>query len=393
MSKEKINNILNETAHLDAKEKGYSNADDYIKSIKSGLNSDNAVLSTKALKNAGDLITKLSTVLYQQKIEDNIGTSSVYGWVNKFAKTTLPWGNTKQLSQTVLTGAGSYDPNAWIPQSETKPQLNDTFLISFLKADGTNTTTAYKYKKSLTLQPHNWSYYFQNGKMEELISKIRADFNEAYEMFVAQRMQQLIKNLADGTAQTTIANGGENGTSLRLKTITSNAPDTFQAMLDLMTELDNLTNDVNKYTIANDSTNIRAVNKSELIIFVPKKLKSKFRSGVMSRLPSSGEFNYDKIFSTDNTFVSGLELNEVMANNGNTTAITIMDTPFLDETKIVVMEKDAIEHIHVVKALENQYYGENMNTQITNHSWGFFGINPFKRGFVFKCTNLLTDPN
>lgn len=392
MSK-RITKAMNDEAIKIAKENGYDDPNAYVASISEGLQSSNSNANAKAVRAAGELVSKLTATLYDQTFYDNLGTSSVYTWVRKFSTSTLYWGNSKQLAQTVLTGAGMYDPNLWVPNNATNPQLTDTFLISFLKPDKSDSTTSYKYKKSLTLQPHNWSYYFLSGKMEELIAKIRSEMSETYELFIAQKFQQYIKTLASETAQTTIANAGENGVALRLKTITSTATDTFQAMLDFMYYLDDIINDVNKYTIATDSTNIRPINKSDLIIFVPKKLKAKFRSGILSRLPSSGEFNYDKIFSTDTTFISGRELNTVMSATGNTTTITIMDTPFLTEDKIVVMEKEAILHVFVNKSFESQYYGENMNTQLTHHQWGFFGINPFKRGFVFKCTNLLTDPN
>lgn len=390
-----INEKLEATANEVANKYGFETGEDLVNNITHNLTNEDVVKSADATRAAGDLISKLSLVLYQQTIYDNLGTSSVYRWVNKFEKDNLPFGNSRQLGQTVLTGAGVYDANAWVPQNSTDPQYNDTFYIKFLKDDGrTLATNSYKYKKSLTLQQHNWTYYFTSGKLSELISKIRSEMSETFELFVAQQYQKIIKNLASGTAQVTIANAGENGSNLKLKKITSTATDTFQAMLDLLKELTNITEDVNQFTIASDSTNIRPVRIDNLVIFIPKALKAKFRSGILSRLPSSGEFAYDKIFSENNTFVSGLELSEIMtANNGNTTAITVTQNTFLDDNTIVVLEKDALIHTFVIKQLESQYYGENLNTQLTQHSWGNFAVNPFKRGFVFKCTNLLTDPN
>lgn len=393
---QEIEKMLNDEADEVASRYGYKNGVELTQSIKDGLDSLNSKVSSKAARAAGELTSKLAMVLYEQTIYDNLGTSSVYSWVNKFETATLPWGNSRQIGQTVLTGAGNYDANQWVPTSSTNPMYNDTFYIRYYQ-DNTSTLAhgSYQYKKSLTLQPHKWSYYFQSGKLDELIAKIRQEMLETYELFVAERFQTTIKTLASGTTQTTIVNAGENGKDLRLKTITSSATDSFAALCEFMVPLSDLVDDVNNYTIASDSTNIRPVKETELIIFVPKKLKAKFRSGVLSRLPSSSQFEIDKVFKSGNTFIAGQQLNTVKPETGSNenVAISIMTTPFLDETKIVVLEKDAIIHTFLVKGMEDEYYGENMNTQLIHHMWGNIAVNPFKRGFVFKCDNLLVDPS
>lgn len=61
--------------------------------------------------------------------------------------------------------------------------------------------------------------------------------------------------------------------------------------------------------------------------------------------------------------------------------------------KIIVLEKSAIQHCFVVQESESQYFAENMIQQLTNHMWGFFAVLPFKKGFVFKCDNLLALPS
>lgn len=164
-------------------------------------------------------------------------------------------------------------------------------------------------------------------------------------------------------------------------------------MVELMQHITDLTGDVNTTTIANDATNIKAVELNDLVVFIPKKLIAKFRSGVMSRLPSSGEFNYEKIFNAERVVPIGAELNTVQNNANNPITIANNATPFIADTKIVVLEKRAIQHCFVVKEHESQYFAENMIQQLTHHMWGFITVLPFAKGFVFDCVNLLTDPN
>lgn len=209
--------------------------------------------------------------------------------------------------------------------------------------------------------------YFASGKLSEVIGKITAEMNETYTMFVANKLQQIIKTLADGSAQVQTANAGINGKSLKLAKKDSTATDSFSALVELLGHINDLTTDVNNLTIANDSTNIRAVDLDDLVIFIPKKLLAKFRSGVMSRLPSSDQFSYEKIFNSDRVVAVGSELSTVQTNSNQVITTVANATPFLDETKIVVLEKRAIQHCFAVKEHESQYFAENMIQQLTNH--------------------------
>lgn len=374
-----------------ASDMGYEDGQDLIDQVGPKLASEDTYTRTNATRAAGTFVSKLSLVLFEQIIYDAIGTASVYNWVNKFNGPTLTYGNSIQFNQTALSTAGTYDKTKWIPDSVTSPFI-DTFTGQMYKNDGTLADFAYQYKKSLSLEPKTWMPYFASGKLSEVIGKITAEMNETYTMFVANKLQQIVKTIADSTSQVTTQNAGINGKSLKLPKYTSQATDSFAALVELMGYISDLTTDVNNLTIASDSTNIRAVNLDDLVIFIPKKLIAKFRSGVMSRLPSSDQFNYEKIFNSDRVVAVGAELSTVQTNSNQVLTTVANATPFLAETKIVVLEKRAIQHCFAVKEHESQYFAENMIQQLTNHMWGFFCVIPFAKGFVFDCANLLADP-
>lgn len=389
--KKEILEYGNNKADEIAQDLGYDSGQDLVDQVGPKLKSNDSYTRTQATRAAGTFVAKLSLVLFEQIIYDALGTSKVYSWVNKFNGPTLTYGNSIQFNQTALTTAGSYDKSKWIPDAVTEPYI-DTFSGQMYKNDGSLADNAYQYKKSLSLEPKTWMPYFASGKLAEVIGKITSEMNETYTMFVANKLQQIIKGLADGSAQVATANAGLNGSALKLKKIDSNASDSFEALVELMGHIADLTGDVNTITIANDSTNLMAVDLNDLVVFIPKKLIAKFRSGVMSRLPSSGEFNYEKIFNSDRVVASGAELSTIQTNANNVITLVNNATPFLSDTKIVVLEKRAIQHCFVVKEHESQYFAENMIQQLTHHMWGFLCVIPFAKGFVFECQNLLTDP-
>lgn len=408
MSKKEILNkeqleFVNQEADRIAKEIGYKDSEDLVDTLQRGAQNARMSVSERSglERAAGNFVAKLQPILYQQRLLNAIGTDSVYSWVNKFRGEHLTWGNDIVFTQTYLTNAGNYKITDFIPSRITDQKM-DVFKVQFLNNNGTLTDTSYKYKKSLSLQPKTWLPYFQSGRLNEVIANITAEMEETYTMFIAYTIQQMVKKLAAGGAQVNIDNSGVNGTSCKFKTITSQAPDTFQAVLDLTNHIYNLTKDANKMTIAADGKNLRAVNMDDLVIFVPKPLIAKFQSGILSRLPSAEKFKYEDIFNSDRVIPIGAEIAPVKVGaNANATDqqndaivdLVANETPFINtNTKIIVMERRAIQHWKVVSQTETQFFAENLITQLTNHEWGFTFTLPFAKGFVFECANLLTDP-
>lgn len=389
---EELLNYANEQADTIAQELGYEDGQDLVDAVNAGLKSSNPADVRAVSRAAGKFTAKLSLVVYEQIIYKQEGIEKVYSWVDKFDYKFLEFGNTINFINDVVTTATTYDPNLFVPNATTDP-LVETFSGGFLNSNKQLTDTSYQYKKSLSIKKHDWAPFFASGKLGEMISTIITRMNTTYTLFKAQKVQGLIKNLASGDAQVTIDNAGINGKDLKLKKIDGTGADTFASMVELLGHINDLINDVNKTNIASDATSIAPAMLEDLIIIVPKKLKSKFDSGILTRLPSADKFNYSVIFTNERLIQSGVELQPV--TNATTKEVDIVNnsTPFLDDNTIVVLDKNAIKHCFMVRENESQYFAENMVEQLTIHIWGFFVIIPFAKGFVYKNTNLLTDPN
>lgn len=384
---------LNAEGEKIAQDMGYESGDEFAETITRNLNSQDHKTARNAARAAGSFASKLSMLLFEQVLYNSLGTADVYKWVNKFNGTHLKWGNSIQFSSTFTTTATSYDRTKFIPTSTTDPFI-ETFTANFKKPNGTLATNAYQYKKSLSLDPKNWLPYFNTGKLATVIANITEEMRETYRLFVANKLQQLIKQLASGTNQVTTDAAGENGSALRLKKIEpQNMTDAYTCLIELSKEITNLVNDSNTMTISSDSPNIRPVKLDDLVIFVPKKLLASFKKGVLSRLPSAGLFDYEELFSSDRVIPIGVELKTIQSNNNEVVGLVQNNTPFLGDDTIVVLEKSAIQHCFVIQESESQYFAENMIQQLTSHIWGFFCVLPFKKGFVFKSSALTTLPN
>lgn len=382
----------NELADKIASEMNFNSAQDLMDDANARMSSNESYEKRSGERLAGDFTSKLSLVMFEQVIYSGLGSKDVYSWVNKFTGPFMDFGNSIQFQNLLGTNAKNYNLNEFIPQGLTNPEI-EVFTAQFLKNDQILSETSYQYKKSLSLNNKDWMVYFKSGKLDEFISKIIEQMQKTYRYFVANQLQQLLKKLGSGDAQVNLANAGVNGKNLKLKKVTSAANDTFAALNDFLIALNDLTNDVNKTTIAADSKNIGSVALEDLVIFVPKKLAAKFNSAILTRLPSAQFFNTEDIFNSERMVQIGAELKTVKDNTNNVIDVVANSTPFLSDNKILVVEKEAIKHMLLVNQSESQYFAENMINQLTIHIWGFFAILPFKKGFLFECNNLLTDPN
>lgn len=389
---EELLNYANEEADKIAKELGYEDGQDLVDSVNAGLKSSNPADVRAVSRDAGKFTAKLSLVVYEQVIYKQEGIEKVYSWVDKFDYKFLEFGNTLNFINDVVTTATTYDPSLFVPNKTTDP-LVETFSGGFLKADKTLSETSYQYKKSLSIKKHDWAPFFASGKLGEMISTIITRMNTTYTLFKAQKLQGLIKNLASGSAQVSIANAGTNGKDLKLKKIDGTAPDTFAAMIELLEHINNLTMDVNKTNIGSDSTSITPISLEDLVIIVPKKLKTLFENGILTRLPNASKFQESVLFSSDRVIPAGVELQPIQNSTTKEVDVVQGETPFIDNNTIVVLDKNAIKHCFMVRENESQYFAENMIEQLTIHIWGFFVILPFAKGFVYKNTNLMTAPN
>lgn len=69
---------LNAEAETIANEMGYDSAEDAVRTIAKNLNSDNNAEMRSATRQAGSFASKLALILYEQIIENSLGTADIY---------------------------------------------------------------------------------------------------------------------------------------------------------------------------------------------------------------------------------------------------------------------------------------------------------------------------
>lgn len=389
--------LVNQKANEVAREMGYKGAKSLVEEVNNLAQSPNSLYQQKAGNLSGEFATKLSGVLFDQVIYTKYASESLLGWYTKFLAINQTFGNNIEFYDNVATGCTIYDRSKYWPEEFTD-SLVDKFSGGFLKADNTDSVTAYRFKKNKSVSAELWLPFFLSGKLSTMIAAILTDLMKGFQFFITYYFQQTIKKLASGTAQTTIANAGENGSALRLKKFEdTTSTNTFEALITFFQHYNELLNDFNKTTIATDSRSLFSPTKDDLVIFIPQKLKNIIQTGIMSRLPSASYVNFNELLGGENVITVTKALKDPQkkapgdnaTEKGNTAAIDIETTPYLPEDTIVVLEKRAIQHFIITKQGGQSFFPENLITEYVQHAWGYTVILPFAKGFVYKCNNLL----
>lgn len=392
-NKEKANNIADDVA----KTMNFNDAPSLVDAVKVMSESTSPIIQDRAAHIGGEFAAKLAGQLFDQIIFTNYAKDSLLGWHNKFISKSVPYGARIAFYDNIATGCTVYDITKYIPDTFTNSLL-DAFEGSFLKANKSDSDTSYRFKKNKSISPENWQPFFISGKLNEMMSAILADLAKGFSFYITEKYQSLIAALADGSAQTTIENAGENGKNLKLKKFTGTGKNTYESLIEINNIINDLVNDFNKMTLATNSRSLYSPTLEDLIIFIPKKLKSITDSGILARLPNASATNFSRLLEGENVIATTKKIKPMQKINdqspadttGNEAAIDIEETPFLPDDTIVVLEKRAIFHFVYTKSGSSQFYGENLVYEHVQHAWGFTVVLPFAKGFVYKNPNLLT---
>lgn len=393
---EQAENIADNVANFMTDNK--MDASELTEAIKNGANSPNDLVRNKMEKIGGEFAAKLAGQLFDQIIYTNYADDRLLGWYTKFPTRKVDWGARIGFVDNVATGCTVYRLDQYLPKEFTE-SLVDTFEASFLKPNTNNvdSDTTYRFKKNKSITLPNWSFYFINGKVNQIATAILADLAKGYATFITYRFQKIIANLADGTNQKPIEQAGENGNALKLKKYESTGANTYECLIDFNEHIINLTQDFNKESIATNSRSIFNPEYDDLIIFIPKKLKAIVENGILSRAPNANAITFTKYLNGDNVITISKQLKDMQLTSdaddknlkGNTAPVDIENFPFIPDDTIVVLEKRALQHFIHVRENGTSDFPENLVYEHVQHAWGFTAILPFAKGFVFKAANLL----
>lgn len=371
-----------ELAHDIAKEMGFDNAKQLIEETAKNVKSSNRATSQKARAIAAEFTKQLALLILYQEIEKP-SIPAKYNWAEKFNDTMIQNGNSKEFIAPIYTGNGVYNADEFIPTKATSPIIETKIISMYVEqANGTRqlAPNAYQYRKTLTLNESQWFPYFMAGKLGEFIGTISAMMRESYKLFKIAKLESYIKNMTFNKTITGNGNGNTTaGTNQDMFACLSNEViPAIEQMQYLNTE----------YNLGATSKYIAAPASSDILVFMNNKVKSKLRTGVMSRLFNAHLISLNEVIPADNWIGTAGSVQNADDDN----AITI-GQDWIDENTIYVFDKNAIRHCLQIDRTESQAWAQNMTLQIVLHIWGTIGDLPWNKGFKYVSDKLSVLPN
>ena len=375
-----------------ANQMGYTSAANLTASVNDNLSSTDELTQRTARNTAGDFVSKLTQLVLYQQIDGEYNFDA-YRYVNKFENTKIAAGNSKQYQRKILTGAETYDANAFIPTKVTYP-TGDVATISLYDNNGALSKYGYQFKKGVSLQPQKWMTFFTSGKLQEFITDTVNSLNQSYFLF---RVSMIEKMLSDMKPTRTLDNGTKNYT-LSDKKIQKNIVGTASNLLTAFTqeifpEIQKMRFLSSEYNINlnGSSTSLNSTSKNKLIMLMNTNTATKLQNGVIANVFNAQLVKPDNFIDSENIFQVSKMLN--FSTTDESAPVTIQETNLLDEDEIIVLESDAIKSLYWIPGDdEANRFGQNMTTQVTLHAWGALGFIPWGMGFYYTNKNMTNLP-
>lgn len=364
-----------ELAHNVAKEMGFENGKELMDTTIANMKSKNPAVAQKARAVAAEFTKQLALLILYQEIEKP-SIPAKYNWAEKFNDEMIAQGNSKEFIAPIYTGNGTYNDAEFIPTKATSPIIETKIISMYIeKADGTRelAPNAYRYRKTLTINEAQWVPYFMAGKLGEFVGTISAMMRTSYRLFIINKMQDYIKNLN----YTKTVPADTNANADMFSCFANEIIPAIEEMQYLNTEY-NLGN--SKYIVPPSS--------SDILVFMNNKIKSKLRTGVMSRLFNSHLISLDEVIPKDNWIGTA----GAVSVGDDDTAVSI-GADWIDEDTVYVLDKNAIRHCLQIDRTESQAWAQNMTLQIVLHIWGTVGDLPWNKGFKYTSSALKVLPN
>lgn len=381
-NKTKTGDRNTDIAHEVAETMGYENAKDLMEKTITDINSKNPARAQAGRAIAAEFTKQLALLILYQEIESpNIPNK--YNWANHFDGGNISQGNSKEFVMTIPTGNDEYNADNFIPTKHTSPLIETKIISMYVenasgqreKAPGT-----YQYLKPLTIVESQWYPYFMAGKLGEFISRITELMRKSYDLFIVSKMENFIKSM---TFKKTITGSGNANTT------PGTAQDMFACLSnEVIPNIEKMSYLNTEYNLSSTSKNIGAPNSSEILVFMNNNIKSKLRTGVMTRLFNAHMISLDQVVPSENWIGTA---GSITVGNSDT-AISI-GNDWIDDNTIYVFTKNAIKHCLQVNRTESQAWAQNMTIQIVLHIWGTIDYLPWEKGFKYTSDKLSKLPN
>lgn len=361
-----------------AGEKGFNSAAEFIEDTRTKYRSVNQKVKSDAKAAALDFTQKLLRLVLNQEIKSNFPLSK-YEWVNKFDDQRIEAGDGKEYIKQLLTGVDAYSENAFVPTTATPPSA-DAKLIRLYKDDGSLSDDGFKALKPLTILESKWFQYFMSGKLMQFIGEQVELMNKSMFFYKYSKLSEFLKKLI-GTTDANRISKVINGTATNIMTCFVN---------EIFPEIENMQYFNNEFArdAAKNSQYPNVNNKNDLIMLMNRKTLNRFKNGVLANELTSKLIDFNSVLPIENIIGTGADIT-VGASTDN---IGVAATELIDETTVVVLNRNLIKYLWFVDVADSQKFVQNMSVQYVIHLWGVFGQLDWEGAFVYKNANLTNLP-
>lgn len=359
-----------ETAQKYANSKGYKNIQELNKQALDLMNDEDITNRQIGERLAQQTVQDLVALMLRQELIDsplpdymNITERVFDGYMTE--------GNAKEYNVDLDTGITTFNDTQFIPTEQTLQQLESYFLQIY---DGKKQLNpkAYQFKKEQTIPKNEWLPYFKKQELNKFISFKQASLNRAYKIFAYNKLCEIIA-------------------SPKGKVINSNANNLFDAILELVPEIDKMKQYNSSYNIDTTTKNLHTVNDDDLLIFCSTKTRSAIINGIKSQTFNAQFLGPEgKTLNYHNLKFLGTKIQQTTQDNINT---EVIGDEWIDDNTIIVIELSKIKHIVQVNTTSEQFFAKNQTLYLTSDIWGVMDILPWAKKLIFKCPNLLKIPS
>lgn len=379
------------------------------------------LMNERATGNAFKLVTQILLKVLKQEIEET-PSPAFLRIVDQFQEPEyLNEGNTKEYIYDSTTGVTSFDRNIKISQSIAQPSVCSTTLSMFTvnnQGQKQLTNQAFQLKAQVSIPYNEWIPFFTSGKLNEFLNKQREKLAKQwaiykYDQILGMVSTQTASLIHQATNNNQITTGHYNGGYV----LAGTTADLFQAIVkDVYPLLTNLSIMDGNYQAGGTSYNgtLTITNPEDVLILMSPKIEASLRAGIASQLYNPKVFDLKSWVNESNIWVVGNKFNipgasqwtfnnntitktVTNANIGNyssqenanlSTAITKLDTQYLPDNCLVILNKNMIRLLLQVNTPANQFYSNNLMEDMFLHVWGVYGILPWFPFIVYSNPNL-----
>ena len=348
---------------------GNQDAQSYINDLRADVRSG----SPRAISQLQELVN-LIVITYN---EATLLQPNMKEFINQFIdKPRDDNGNGRRYIKHFPRVPKNYSATEFIPTATSTPAFKVEF-IKFKESNGSLAQLSVQKKYEIVYIQSDLITYFINSQLRTFIEEqILGQIQQSMEIFLYDYvMTKLVDTLQNGT------------TAKRGKLITSNKPNLFECMVELITEVKKMKQNSSDYNVDPQLTEAIDASKTEdLILLVSPKVKAMFETEIITQLFNSANIQLDKHFGQIHVPNRQFNLSGDIVKVQNTSYIG-------DDTLIVIDRKNYLRILTMLEIPGGDYYPTNMaNLQVLHH-WLAAGYLPWGKVLTYKSSNLTVSPS